>query len=74
MRRFKQETGQTVNQHLTQVRIENAKRLLASISVTETAFEVGFNDSNYFSTVFKKQTGHTPNGFKKRLTATNDKA
>lgn len=73
MRRFKQETGQTVNQHLTAVRMENAKQLLATRTVTETAFEVGFNDSNYFSTVFKKHTGQTPLEYKKGVRGTNDK-
>lgn len=60
---FKRATGQTVNQYLTGIRIEQAKRLLLSKSVTETAFEVGFNNSNYFSTVFKKKTGVTPKQF-----------
>ena len=63
MSKFKKETGQTVNQYLVQVRINKAKKLLRFKSVTETAFEVGFNNSNYFGTVFKKQTGQTPGQF-----------
>lgn len=34
--------------------MERAKELLADRTVTETAFEVGYNNSNYFGTVFKK--------------------
>lgn len=60
---FKKGTGTTVNQYLTNVRIEHAKILLLSKSVTETAFAVGFNTSSYFSTVFKKETGLTPKQF-----------
>ncbi|WOO42357.1 AraC family transcriptional regulator [Rubellicoccus peritrichatus] len=67
MREFKKGTGQTVNQYLTNYRVEQAKLLLVEKSVTETAFEVGFNNSNYFSTVFKKQTGMRPVQFQESL-------
>ncbi|NRA43031.1 MAG: helix-turn-helix transcriptional regulator, partial [Pseudomonadales bacterium] len=63
MREFKQATSQTINQFLTAHRIDIAKKLLMDHSVTETAFAVGFNNSNYFSTVFKKMTGKTPREF-----------
>lgn len=63
MSSFKKSVGLTFTQYLTQLRIETAKRLLHSQSVTETAFEVGFSNSNYFSTVFKKQTGMTPKAY-----------
>ncbi|WP_370978369.1 helix-turn-helix transcriptional regulator [Agaribacterium sp. ZY112] len=67
MRQFKLHTGQTLNQYLTATRIERAKNLLTTMSVTETAFKVGFNNSNYFSTVFKKETGQTPGQFQSQL-------
>ncbi|MDU0353719.1 AraC family transcriptional regulator [Paraglaciecola aquimarina] len=67
MREFKKETQQTVNQFLTARRIEMAKELLKTHSVTDTAFAVGFNNSNYFSTVFKKTTGSTPIQFQQSL-------
>jgi AraC-like DNA-binding protein len=67
MREFKKETSQTVNQFLTSRRIEVAKALLKEHSVTDTAFAVGFNNSNYFSTVFKKATGSTPGQFQQTL-------
>ena len=60
MKLFKEQTGLTVNQYLTEVRICSSKRLLLSKSVTDTAFAVGYNDSNYFSKVFKKHTGLSP--------------
>lgn len=67
MREFKKGTGQTAKQYLTAIRMEQAKRLLVEKSVTETAFEVGYNNSNYFSTVFKKQTGRSPIAFQKEM-------
>lgn len=67
MREFKRGTDKTVNQYLTELRMDRAKELLGtSKSVTEVAFEVGFNHSSYFSTVFKKHTGVTPQEFKKQ--------
>lgn len=67
MREFKKETGETMNRFLTAVRIDKAKVELKTKTVTDTAFDVGFNDPNYFSTVFKKQTGKTPGAYKKAL-------
>ena len=63
---FKKNVGITINQYLTGLRIEKAQILLRTTTVTETAFEVGFNNSNYFSTVFKRQTGMTPKDYQKR--------
>lgn len=65
MREFKKVTEQTVNQYITTLRMERAKELLRDRSVTDTAFEVGYNNSNYFSTVFKKSEGLSPLEFKK---------
>lgn len=64
---FKEVEGDTLNQYISNVRIEKAKVLLKSQSVTETAFDVGFSNSNYFSTVFKKLTGQTPKEYQDRF-------
>ena len=65
---FKREVGKGFREYLVDVRIENAKRLLAlsGMNVTEVAFSVGFSDSNYFSNLFKKSVGITPLSYKKR--------
>ncbi|MDO6776162.1 MULTISPECIES: helix-turn-helix transcriptional regulator [unclassified Shewanella] len=60
MKNFKQLTSTTINQYLVNVRIEHAKSILLSKNVTETAYAVGFNNSAYFSTVFKKYTQLSP--------------
>lgn len=65
MRCFKEYTGQTIKQYLNQYRIEKAKERLADLTVSDTAFSVGFNDSNYFGAVFKKLTGIGPQQYKK---------
>ncbi len=59
---FKKYTGIGVNHYINICRVRAAKELFEStdMSVTEAAYECGFNDSNYFSQVFKKETGYTP--------------
>lgn len=62
---FKALTGLGVVKYITLIRIAEAEKLLTSkiISVTETAMLCGFNDSNYFATVFKRIRGITPYQF-----------
>ena len=61
-RRFKEVSGIGINEYITYVRIMNAEKLLKSrkLPITEVASACGYNDSNYFSTVFKKIKGITP--------------
>ena len=63
---FRANTGMTPNDYLRRLRLEAARELLSntSRSVTEIAFKVGFNSSQYFSTVFLQYTGLTPSGFR----------
>ena len=65
---FRANTGMTPNDYLRRLRLEAARELLANTSrpVTEIAFKVGFNSSQYFSTVFLQYTGVTPTGFRSR--------
>ena len=63
---FKQEVGTTFVDYLTKVRIEKAKELLAipgNLSY-EVSYQVGYNNPNYFSTLFKKHVGLSPTEFK----------
>lgn len=64
---FKEETGLTPLEYLTQIRITQAKRHLRQnkfYSVGEVAALCGFSDNYYFSRVFKKQTGVSPQKYK----------
>ena len=47
--------------------IEQAKKLLQidSIKLTEIAARLGFQNQNYFSSVFKKNTGLSPRNWAK---------
>ena len=59
-------TGETTQQHLHRALIEQAKHLLltTSLSINETAFQLGFEYPQYFSRLFKSKTGLTPAAFR----------
>ena len=59
---FRERLGMTLHRYLTQVRIEQAKRLLASGSatITETAERTGFSGIHAFCRAFRRETGQTP--------------
>lgn len=61
-RLFKSGQGCTVMEYVTRYRIEKAKMLLShsDIPVIEIAGYVGMNSRQYFSAVFKRVTGLTP--------------
>ena len=61
-RQFKASTGFGINEYVSLVRIKNAEKLLLTTdySITKIAELCGFNDSSYFSAVFKKLKGISP--------------
>lgn len=63
---FKQEMGETLMSYINKVRIENAKKLLQnqSLKVYEIAEKVGYKNTTYLSTMFKKVTGISIREFK----------
>lgn len=65
--KFKAITGIPFSQYLTLVRLSNAEKLLleTNLSINEISLKCGFNDSNYFSNVFKKHRGISPLTYKK---------
>ena len=65
---FAQETGLTFTQYLTALRIGKAKELLEATEMrsSQIAQEVGYNDSHYFSYLFKKTTGLTPSEYRRK--------
>lgn len=64
---FKEVVGIGYKEYLNSVRLNQANRLLlnTSQSVSDIAYACGFNDSNYFSTFFKKTNGMSPLEFRK---------
>ena len=63
---FKKAFGLSFIEYLTHLRIERAKSLLTQgMSVREVSDIVGFTEPNYFTRVFKKETGLTPSSYQK---------
>ena len=67
--KMKQITGIGISEYINKYRIEVACQLLKQTekSVTDIAFEVGFNSSKYFSTVFKQATKITPRDYREGI-------
>lgn len=67
-RMFKNEFNQSFIDYLTKVRIDNAKAMIlkAGKSISDICWDVGYNDPNYFTKVFKKVSGLTPSEFKEQ--------
>jgi len=65
---FSRETGETFISYITAIRIDQAKILLKTtqLRTSDIGYEVGYNDTHYFSYVFKKNTGMTPKEFRNR--------
>lgn len=62
-----QNYGIGIAEHIRNLRIEKAKRLLIDhpeLRISEIAAACGFNDYNYFITVFKRLTGKPPRQFR----------
>ena len=64
---YKKQMGVNLKDTIAECRIEEAKRLLErGERVSDVAEEVGFDNFTYFSTMFKKYTGITPNQYRKK--------
>lgn len=80
-RLFKQVYRRTPHQYLTYKRIEAAKLMLAQegISVTAICSQVGYESLSTFSTLFRRQSGYSPQYYrniawlKKKLSAEQPK-
>jgi len=61
-KKFRDETGMNLREYINHLRIEEAKRLLISTNMTisEISSEIGYDNSSYFSTVFRKICGVSP--------------
>ena len=66
-RRFKVATGSSLMDHLQNLRVEEAKRLLESseFPVDEISFMVGYEDASFFRRLFKRRTGLTPSQYRR---------
>ncbi|PRY35488.1 AraC family transcriptional regulator [Spirosoma oryzae] len=68
-RYMRQMTRMTFTEYVNQYRVQQAKLLLRQQrSVTEACFSSGFESLSYFNRVFRRATGDSPRGFKRRFT------
>jgi AraC-like DNA-binding protein/ligand-binding sensor protein len=67
---FKDKMNLGVIDYINNIRIQKSKELLdiTSKSITEISLKVGFNDSSYFTRVFKSITGLSPKEYRERST------
>ncbi|MDQ2863864.1 MAG: helix-turn-helix domain-containing protein [Bacteroidota bacterium] len=67
-RRFKKATANTVTEYIQRVKIEAAKKTLEKgrKNVNEVMYEVGYNDTKAFRTVFKRITGLSPVAYRSK--------
>ncbi len=67
-RTFKKHMGITPTTWINKLRINHAKYLLVSsrMSISEIELECGFESSSHFHSLFRKETGETPNNFRNR--------
>ena len=63
---FKRETGRSVTDHLTSLRMEQAKALLKEtlLPINEVARAVSYEDPDYFSRVFRKTCALSPRQYR----------
>jgi transcriptional regulator GlxA family with amidase domain len=61
-RRFKVAADTTPLRYLQEIRIQHAKELLkrSNLSIAEICYQVGYQDTSYFSSLFKQMNGVTP--------------
>ncbi|CAM4163675.1 response regulator [Paenibacillus alkaliterrae] len=64
---FKRETGIGFTNYVSGLRVDKAKALLrgTKLKMTEIAEQTGFDNSSYFTAVFKQLTGMSPSDFRK---------
>lgn len=64
---FKEHTGKTINNYITEYRLEKSMEFLKNknIKINNIANKVGYTDGNYFTKIFKRKTGLTPSEYRR---------
>lgn len=67
---FKKETGFTIGQYCLRQRMERARQLLTDtrLKLNQIARMVGYRDPEYFSKIFKRDTGCAPSVYREQRT------
>lgn len=66
---FKEKTGMNFRDYLKKIRMDEACRLLVNTDekIQSIANSVGYSDVDFFSKIFKENTGTTPGAFRKKI-------
>lgn len=62
---FKKTTGIAPKEYLTNLKLSKAKDMIKHTSVTEAAFDLGYENISHFIALFKNKYGITPKQYKK---------
>jgi two-component system, response regulator YesN len=70
----KKELGKNFKEYIIDLRIENAKKLLVQTNykVMDISKTVGYDNAEYFSRIFKRQTGFSPHDYRNQLLSSGD--
>lgn len=63
---FKDSTGKSFVEYLTELRVDKSRQLLRETNdtVKEICYKIGYSDPNYYCKIFKKVTGMTPTEYR----------
>lgn len=63
---FKDSTGKSFVEYLTELRVDKSRELLRDTndSIKEICYKIGYSDPNYYCKIFKKVTGMTPTEYR----------
>lgn len=64
---FKRITGITPKEYLTDLKLLKAKDMIKYTSITNVAFDLGYENISYFISLFKNKYGMTPKQYKKHI-------
>lgn len=69
LRCFRESIHQSPMDYLIEYRVQVAKKLLetTNLSITEIALRCGFNSNSYFTKIFHRSCGKTPNAYRRQL-------
>ncbi len=63
---FKDSTGKSFVEYLTELRVAKSRELLRETndSIKEICYKIGYSDPNYYCKIFKRVTGRTPTEYR----------
>lgn len=69
LRCFQSSIHQTPTDYLIEYRVQASKKLLETtqLPITEIALRCGFNSNSYYTRIFRRSCGKTPNAYRKEL-------